>query len=330
MQATSVTTDTSGAVTSRTRYKPFGEVYTTYGSETSGTLNTEHKFTGQIFDTGTDLYFYNARYYDRVTRRFTQADTIVQSLGDPQALNRFSYVKNNPLKFIDPSGQTDCAPGSCGGEKVFSVGAVPAGWNPIAWALFSGRITAQDVQSASSVTTTITIPSVPVVFIARAGGGAPIDGKAVGRAQGSQQAGQGDLGASVTVVNNNLTGTSSITATVSGTISAPINGGVRVAGTVTVRTGLGNVTLRTVGIDGIPPTFGIEGVEIQGNPTSIGITFGTPQISSYGTVAGFQFNLTNLSVDIKHQYMIPIFNIPFTRSHALSPASYTATVVITR
>lgn len=58
--STSITTNTSGAVTSRRRYKPFGEVLTTNGNETDGTLLTEYKFTGEIFDTGTDLYFYAA------------------------------------------------------------------------------------------------------------------------------------------------------------------------------------------------------------------------------------------------------------------------------
>ena len=53
--STSITTNTSGAVTSRIRYKPFGEVLQTNGSETDGTLNTEYKFTGQRYDTGTDL-----------------------------------------------------------------------------------------------------------------------------------------------------------------------------------------------------------------------------------------------------------------------------------
>lgn len=36
--------------------------------------------------------------------RFVQADTIVPSADTSQALNRYAYVKNNPLKFTDPSG----------------------------------------------------------------------------------------------------------------------------------------------------------------------------------------------------------------------------------
>jgi len=51
------------------------------------------------------LYFYNARWYDPTLRRFVQADTIVPEPGNPQSLNRYSYVLNNPLVYIDPSGR---------------------------------------------------------------------------------------------------------------------------------------------------------------------------------------------------------------------------------
>ena len=37
--------------------------------------------------------------------RFLQADTIVPGAGNPQALNRYSYVLGNPLRYIDPSGR---------------------------------------------------------------------------------------------------------------------------------------------------------------------------------------------------------------------------------
>jgi hypothetical protein len=33
-----------------------------------------------------------------------QADTVVPEAGNPQALNRYSYVNNNPLRYTDPSG----------------------------------------------------------------------------------------------------------------------------------------------------------------------------------------------------------------------------------
>ena len=45
-----------------------------------------------------------ARWYDPALGRWIQADSIVPEPGNPQALNRFSYVYNNPLRYVDPSG----------------------------------------------------------------------------------------------------------------------------------------------------------------------------------------------------------------------------------
>jgi len=48
--------------------------------------------------------YYGARYYDPTLGRFVQADTIVPNPANPQDLNRYSYVRNNPLRYRDPSG----------------------------------------------------------------------------------------------------------------------------------------------------------------------------------------------------------------------------------
>jgi hypothetical protein len=45
-----------------------------------------------------------ARVYDPTLGRFLQADPIVQDPEDPQTLNRYSYVRNNPLNLVDPLG----------------------------------------------------------------------------------------------------------------------------------------------------------------------------------------------------------------------------------
>jgi RHS repeat-associated protein len=66
-------------------------------------LGTNRDFTGQRKD-GTGLLYYGARYYDPALGRFASADSIAPSKGDPQSRNRYSYVLNNPLKFIDPTG----------------------------------------------------------------------------------------------------------------------------------------------------------------------------------------------------------------------------------
>ena len=87
-------------------YLPFG------GSRgvSGGGLDTDRTYTGQVSDeTLTGLMFYNARYYDPLLRRFISPDTIVPDSGNPQSLNRYSYVRNNPVNRADPSGHFDYA-----------------------------------------------------------------------------------------------------------------------------------------------------------------------------------------------------------------------------
>jgi RHS repeat-associated protein len=50
------------------------------------------------------LIHMNGRVYDAKLARFLQADPFVQSPGNVQSYNRYSYVLNNPLVLTDPSG----------------------------------------------------------------------------------------------------------------------------------------------------------------------------------------------------------------------------------
>ncbi|OQY89921.1 MAG: hypothetical protein B6D41_10085 [Chloroflexi bacterium UTCFX4] len=88
---------------SRQTYFPYGAQRTTEGSA----LPTDNTFTGQKSDDSTGLMFYGARYYDVTLGRFIQPDTIVPQPMDPQSLNRYSYVRNNPINLIDPSGHAE-------------------------------------------------------------------------------------------------------------------------------------------------------------------------------------------------------------------------------
>ena len=45
------------------------------------------------------MLFYNARWYDPVIGRFLAADTIVPEPGNPQSLNRYSYVHDEGCVF---------------------------------------------------------------------------------------------------------------------------------------------------------------------------------------------------------------------------------------
>ncbi len=104
--STSITTDNTGAKVSEMRYKPWGETRYTWTAALSTTpayALTKYTFTGQYSYTGDfGLMFYNARWYDSLTGRFVQADSIVP--GGIQGLDRYSYVFNNPLSYVDPSG----------------------------------------------------------------------------------------------------------------------------------------------------------------------------------------------------------------------------------
>ncbi len=55
--------------------------------------------------------FYQARYYDAAVGRFVQADTIIPDPYNSQSLNRYSYTRNNPVRYTDPTGH--CDPDEC-------------------------------------------------------------------------------------------------------------------------------------------------------------------------------------------------------------------------
>jgi RHS repeat-associated protein len=98
--STSLTTDSSGNVVARQNYYPYGQIR----PGGTGTMPTDVGFTGQRAD-ATGLMFYNARYYSPYLNRWIQPDTIVPDPANPQSLNRYSYVYNNPVKRTDSTGR---------------------------------------------------------------------------------------------------------------------------------------------------------------------------------------------------------------------------------
>jgi RHS repeat-associated protein len=74
------------------------------GFSATNAFKVSRRYTGQVLDEGTGLYYYNARYYDPVLGRFTQPDDVIQDIFNPQTYNRYSYCVNNPLRYTDPTG----------------------------------------------------------------------------------------------------------------------------------------------------------------------------------------------------------------------------------
>ena len=79
-------------------YMPFGGT-----ARELGDAKARYRYTGKEKD-GSGLYYYGARYYDDALARFTAADSILPNAYDPQQLNRYAYVRNNPVKLVDPDG----------------------------------------------------------------------------------------------------------------------------------------------------------------------------------------------------------------------------------
>jgi RHS repeat-associated protein len=104
--STSVATSNTGATTSNVRYFAYGGLRT--GNLFA--LPTDHAFTGQKLDKGTGLMYYGARYYDSGLGTFVSPDSIVPEPGRPIDLNRYAYVRNNPLNYADPTGHWPVPP----------------------------------------------------------------------------------------------------------------------------------------------------------------------------------------------------------------------------
>jgi RHS repeat-associated protein len=103
-----VTSDRVGSV--RLLVKPNGEValsqsFDPFGNvlERTGTGQSSFGYTGEQTDP-TGLVFLRARYYDPRVGRFLTADSVVPDPLRSQDWNRYAYVRNNPVKYNDPSG----------------------------------------------------------------------------------------------------------------------------------------------------------------------------------------------------------------------------------
>jgi RHS repeat-associated protein len=83
-------------------YRPYGGVV----AESAGDPGAapEVGYTGQRFEAAAGLYDYGARWYDPELGRFLQPDAIVPAPFNPQSLNRYSYVMNDPVNHTDPTG----------------------------------------------------------------------------------------------------------------------------------------------------------------------------------------------------------------------------------
>ncbi len=94
--STSLITDNNSNQASYLTYEPFGKL--------SSSSNEKFTYTGHEQDTESSLIYMKARYYDPEIGRFLKPDALVQDIYNPQDLNRYTYARNNPYRYTDPSG----------------------------------------------------------------------------------------------------------------------------------------------------------------------------------------------------------------------------------
>ncbi len=108
-----ITTDKNGNVFSRRDFLPFGKELTV--AETTqrnadvgyAADSVRQKFTGYERDSETELDFAQARIHNYNHGRFTSPDDFLNDTDPaaPQSWNLYVYVRNGPLKYIDPTGE---------------------------------------------------------------------------------------------------------------------------------------------------------------------------------------------------------------------------------
>ena len=81
-------------------YDAFGNLTNTVGNSDNAFL-----YCSEYFDAETETYYLRARYYNPANGRFTQQDAwAFMDPTDPLTLNLYTYCANNPVLYVDPSG----------------------------------------------------------------------------------------------------------------------------------------------------------------------------------------------------------------------------------
>ena len=92
-------TDKDGKVTKSYRYDAFGVEKNIDENDTNA-----FRYCGEYFDKETATVYLRARYYNPGTGRFISRDSFAGRRSDPLSLNLYTYCKNNPIRYVDPSG----------------------------------------------------------------------------------------------------------------------------------------------------------------------------------------------------------------------------------
>ncbi|MBP9780002.1 hypothetical protein KBD33_05275, partial [Candidatus Gracilibacteria bacterium] len=120
LNSSSLDLSSTGLILQVTDYQPFGKSITYQVTServkgTKGGYKNKYLFANKQLDDETDLQYFEKRYYDNKIGRFTTEDPVIWEVSltkrtgqyfiDPQQWNSYSYVRNNPINMVDPSGE---------------------------------------------------------------------------------------------------------------------------------------------------------------------------------------------------------------------------------
>ena len=152
----------SGAKCAEYAYDAWGTCYTTLDTNGVGSLNP-FRYRGYYFVSRIGLYYLTTRFYDYTTGRFINADVPSICFDDgltlPEGCNLYSYCRNNPISYVDPTGHFAISL-LVGAVVAFGIGVgmsvvgqgLQYGWDNISiWqALIDGALAAGSVLLAAS------------------------------------------------------------------------------------------------------------------------------------------------------------------------------------
>ncbi len=115
-------------------YDSWGKLLSTKDAIGNAISDTNHigiinpfRYRGYYYDTETELYYLNSRYYNPEWRRFINADGLLGANQDIFGYNLYIYVSNNPIVFSDYSGDVALALTGVAASLGMIAGAIAVG-----------------------------------------------------------------------------------------------------------------------------------------------------------------------------------------------------------
>jgi RHS repeat-associated protein len=112
LRSTNLVVNSSNAIQQETDYYPYGGEIPIISGDSN-----RYRFTGKEHDAETGLDFFGARHYASTMGRFMTPDWAERPTavpyahyGNPQSLNLYTYVQNNPTTVGDPDGHDGGGP----------------------------------------------------------------------------------------------------------------------------------------------------------------------------------------------------------------------------